>query len=91
MHSSTVRKMEEGVEEEQEALVMPWQPLALLCRSPYALRVGASVRTHHVTSQVLPVDAHQSLIGLLGVADLLCDAVLAPQLLDLSVALLTQV
>lgn len=46
---------------------------------------------HHMTSQVLPVDAHQSLIGLLGVADLLCDAVLAPQLLDLSVALLAQV
>lgn len=40
MHSSTVRKMEKGVEEEQVALVTPWQPLALLCGSPYALRVG---------------------------------------------------
>lgn len=43
MHSSTVRKMEKGVEEEQAALVTPWQPLALLCGSPYALRVGAKV------------------------------------------------
>lgn len=83
--------MEKGVEEEQEALVTPWQPLALHCGSPYVLRVGEGVRKHHVTSQVLPVDAHQSLIGLLGVADLLCDAVLAPQLLDLPVALLAQV
>src|SRR4029434_3918477 len=42
-------------------------------------------------SQVLPVDANECLVGLLGVADLLGDAVLAPQLLDLSVALPTEV
>src|SRR4029434_5952396 len=41
-------------------------------------------------SQVLPVDANECLVGLLGVADLLGDAVLAPQLLELSVALPTE-
>ena len=39
---------------------------------------------------MLPVDAHQGLVGLLGVADLLGDAVLPPQLLDLAVALPAQ-
>lgn len=42
-------------------------------------------------SQVLPVDGHKRLIGLLGVADDLGDAVLPPQSLDLLVALHTQV
>lgn len=44
-----------------------------------------------MTSQVLPVDTHQGLVGLLGVPYFLCDAVLAPQLLDLAVALVAQV
>lgn len=42
-------------------------------------------------SQVLPVDGHQRLVGLLGVADDLCDAMLPPQPLDLLVALHTEV
>lgn len=42
-------------------------------------------------SQVLPVDGHKCLIGLLGVADDLGDAMLPPQSLDLLVALYTQV
>lgn len=61
------------------------EPLALLCGSPLCVNV------RNASSQMLPVDAHQSLIGLLSVADLLRDAVLTPQLLDLSVALMAQV
>lgn len=43
------------------------------------------------TSQVLPVDGNQRLIGLLSVADDLSDAVLTPQTLDLPVTLGAQV
>lgn len=43
-----------------------------------------------LVSQVLPVDAHEGLVGLLCVADLLGDAVLAPQLLDLAVSLVAE-
>lgn len=39
---------------------------------------------------MLPVDGNQSLIGLLGVADDLGDAVLVPQTLDLLVTLQTK-
>lgn len=38
--------------------------------------------------QMLPVDVHQGLVGLLRVSDLLGDAVLLPELLDLSKPLL---
>lgn len=43
------------------------------------------------TSQVLPVDGDQRLIGLLSVTNDLSDAVLTPQTLDLPVTLGTQV
>lgn len=43
------------------------------------------------TSQVLPVDGDQRLIGLLSMTDDLSDAVLTPQTLDLPVTLQTQV
>lgn len=41
-------------------------------------------------SQVLPVNGHQRLVGFLGVADDLSNAVLVPQTLDLLVALQTK-
>lgn len=52
---------------------------------------GGGAKRGRVASQVLPVDGHKRLIGLLGVADDLGDAMLPPQALDLPVALYTQV
>lgn len=53
--------------------------------------VSRSVLGLEVMSQMLPVNAHQSLVCFLGMANLLCDAMLAPELLDLSVALTAEV
>lgn len=52
---------------------------------------GGGAKVGSSASQVLPVDGHKCLIGLLGVADDLGDAVLPPQSLDFPVALDTQV
>lgn len=64
-----------------------WEEGLLIKKGRAKCNMGRQSRT----SQVLPVDGDQRLIGLLSVTNDLSDAVLTPQTLDLPVTLGTQV